>query len=136
MIESDAKLLKEHIVDNIPSWDTFVSESANAAIDMYGDKYNKWALYIPALISELTHDVGTLVGMMSEESTDQMSFMDTLEPTTVKEDELPEEQEVKDRMRQLMRGPSQPISMDPFRDLQVEANTKDLDPSADPDLIV
>lgn len=136
MIDTDVQLLRHHIVDNIPSWETFVNESANAAVSLYGDKYNKWALYIPALISELTHDVGTLVGTMSEESTDQMSFMDSLEPAPSVDDELPEESEIGDRMRQLMGGRSQPISMDPFRNFQVEANTKDIDPSADPDLFV
>ena len=126
----------KQLQDRIVSWDEFVNQVAHDAVEEHGGQYNKWALYIPALISELTHAIGTRVGMIIDEPEEQTSFMDELLPEVNTEDELPEEQQIRDRYRQIAAGKSPPRSMDPFRTLQVEEIPEDLDPTDDPDLIV
>ena len=130
------RLTREDVIDNIDSWQTFVQQSANSALALYGDRYNKWALYIPALLSELTHDIGTHINSLTDDSTNQSNFMDTLLEADDVEDE-PVEGEgaaIASRVEQMGRvGPGAAISMDPFR--TISGDVLDVEPEEDLDMI-
>jgi len=81
------RLTREDVIDNIDSWQTFVQQSANSALALYGDRYNKWALYIPVLLAELTQDISTHINSLTDDRTDQPNFMDTLLEADDVEDE-------------------------------------------------
>lgn len=130
------RLTREDVVDNIDSWQVFVQQSANSALALYGDRYNKWALYIPALVSELTHDIGSHINSLTDDNKDQSNFMDDL----IKEDnvdtiESVEEEDMflKKRVAQMSNVPGKAISLDPFR--TISGDVLDVEDVNDEDML-
>ena len=136
MNKQDQQTHAAHMRDTIDTWDVFVTQVANAAVNKYTVEHNKWALYIPSLISELTHDVGVRIDQMLDDSDDQNTFMKQLmDEPAASADELPQEPQIDARLNQLT-GRKPPQSLDPFRELTIEANPKDMLSEDDPDLIM
>ena len=116
--------------DGIPVWDTFIKQVAELAVKTYGSQYNKWALMIPAVISELTSTIGAYVheNILEDEIADvqgQTDFLGELE--NIDEVKMtPEEVAAIDaRMNKL--APGARISLDPFRPLEEETGIEEED---------
>ena len=123
-VRLDGDMLREHI----KCWDEFVTQASEAAKSTYGVEYNKWALYIPALVAELNNDIAKCVNTIDDAGA-QMSMDFDADDEQV--DEPPDEStqlSVGTRLKQLQTGETRtrtpnttPRIMDPFRKMAYDA---------------